>query len=92
MLHRLILLQVVLDTAVPFILESQSPVINITLVFIVASTSRAKGLRSGVICELLEHESTSEFSDFTELKTVMFAKKMMMQIQCMHHSSGTALK
>ena len=34
------------------------------LVFIVASRSRVKDLRSGEICEL--HESTSKFSYFTE--------------------------
>ena len=72
------------------------PVTILLFVFIVVSTSRVKGLRSEDICELLEHERTSEFSNFTEsensnvkfmitLLLIQFAKKVM-QIYCWIYS------
>ena len=65
-MHGLIFLQLVLDIALPFIYENQAPVSNIAFSFCIASTSRVKGFGSEEICELLEHECTSEFSNFTE--------------------------
>ena len=55
-------------------------------------------MRSEEICELLEHESTPEFSDFTEEENIddkvddhafldSFSEKMMMQIQWHTHHS-----
>jgi hypothetical protein len=61
MLQRLILLQLVLDTVVPFIFLSQSPVISINFSFHRGLVSRIKVLRLEKICEFLE-----QFSDFME--------------------------
>ena len=69
MFHGLILLPLVLDTAVPFIFESQPPSYKYWfLAFVIASASKVMILRLEKICELLEYEITAEFRDFTESK------------------------
>ena len=45
---------------------------KLLLVFIMVSISGVKGLRSEEICELLEYEGASEFSDFIERESFQF--------------------
>ena len=87
----------ILDTIFPYIFESHAPVRNIAFSFCHDFDKKGLGLTSEKNCELLEHESTSEFCGFTErdkgmamLLLIQFGKKIylsatntidMMQIQ-----------